>query len=374
MDDYHESFLCIIHGGLLLNPVVLPCGHSFCADCMNQWLPINPSCPCCREPSSLDEVRVNYNLKEGMQSMLKPTTVDTSDLLHKSLLVRTPKAEILTARLRSNDVVWKCPYYSVDNIDAVRKDVERTFQLFKSIGVTDHIVALYGVTYNPPGLVQERMSSSIEQCFLKEQLFSLSEAELIMEDAAAGLTVLHEKGFVHRDISAGNVMLKIRNGSITAAKIGDIDDSRSNNAVATQAVFGTVAYMAPEVLMGQCIRVSSPVDIFSLGVLFWAILTNNNPSYVVSSAQALQVERVKKQGEALIDLEQLPLQWKPLVYSMVAISPGSRPSAASVLAKVRGNSNPPSEEVIPSAPGVMTLAQAARQFMTAPLSLLFHHL
>lgn len=49
--------------------VVLPCSHSFCAKCANDWRQNNPTCPCCRE--NLLEASSDWQLECWSQEDLK---------------------------------------------------------------------------------------------------------------------------------------------------------------------------------------------------------------------------------------------------------------------------------------------------------------
>jgi len=50
---------CIICRAGIVKAVDLPCGHFFCRDCITQWVRSNWTCPICRRPSLLHEIREN---------------------------------------------------------------------------------------------------------------------------------------------------------------------------------------------------------------------------------------------------------------------------------------------------------------------------
>ncbi|KAL0210037.1 hypothetical protein P9112_010121 [Eukaryota sp. TZLM1-RC] len=337
MIDPPESFFCVIHQGILVNPAVLRCGHSFCQDCIHQCLDKVSKCPSCRKEAKREDVAVNYQLRDLMADVLKPTIINASDIDSTNLLVRTTRAQLFTGRYVTKSMVWKQPYCTSDNVNSVKDDLVRIFQLFEALSDIEQFVVIYGVTLDPPGLVQERLSCSIQQCLHLKRSISLEEAEIIMEDVATSMFALHDNGFVHRDISSCSVLLRVRQSAITAAKIGDIDDSRTKNASLTQSVFGTAAYMAPEVLFGQCTKASPKADIFATGVLFWAVLTNQDPSHMAQNDPLLQLKRLKSHGAALIIIDLLPFKWKSLVCSMTQSNPEDRSSADHVLATVKMN-------------------------------------
>lgn len=78
---------------------------------------------------------------------------------------------------------------------------------------------------------------------------------------------LHLEGYCYRDISAGNLMFNPITGEVL---ICDNDNIGVNNQSSCQ-VFGTMEYMAPEIIMGKA-NPSTLTDLYSLAVLlfqFW---------------------------------------------------------------------------------------------------------
>eukprot|EP01062_Namystynia_karyoxenos_P011359 TRINITY_DN14061_c0_g1_i1.p1 TRINITY_DN14061_c0_g1~~TRINITY_DN14061_c0_g1_i1.p1 ORF type:complete len:581 (+),score=101.89 TRINITY_DN14061_c0_g1_i1:107-1849(+) len=52
-----EEHLCSIGRGVLVNPVMTPCQHEFCAKCIQESLRHKSECPICRQPLTQDDVR-----------------------------------------------------------------------------------------------------------------------------------------------------------------------------------------------------------------------------------------------------------------------------------------------------------------------------
>ncbi|KAL0215346.1 hypothetical protein P9112_007530 [Eukaryota sp. TZLM1-RC] len=100
----------------------------------------------------------------------------------------------------------------------------------------------------------------------------------------------------------------------------------------TQSTLGTIAYMAPEVLMGNSPKAHTKSDVFALGVVFWSIFSNKDPSKMCSHHAAMQVLRVKQEGAALIDLDNITYpSIRKLVKSMTSINSNTRPSIGQVV-------------------------------------------
>lgn len=96
-------------------------------------------------------------------------------------------------------------------------------------------------------------------------------------DIAAGLVYLHRHRVVHMDLKSNNILL---NGDAEPkAKISDVGLARilptSQEYLASSGNQGTWNWSAPEVILGH--RCSSPVDIWSFGVVLWEICTGEPP-------------------------------------------------------------------------------------------------
>ena len=100
----------------------------------------------------------------------------------------------------------------------------------------------------------------------------VSQACDIMLQLTAGMSYIHKKGLVHRDIKPENLFF-MPDGSI---KISDFGISaKIGEKQVGDAIQGTIYYCAPEVLMGEPANPSN--DIYSMGVVFFEILTGNIP-------------------------------------------------------------------------------------------------
>ncbi len=120
---------------------------------------------------------------------------------------------------------------------------------------------------------------------LAERLASgpLPEAEVcaIGAQIADALEAAHEQGIVHRDLKPGNVVLT-KKGQVKVLDFGlarlmrpreGLD--RSKSLTEAEVAVGTVAYMAPEQLLGQ--KVDARADLYSLGVVLYELATGRSP-------------------------------------------------------------------------------------------------
>ncbi|MFH1137800.1 MAG: serine/threonine-protein kinase, partial [Pseudomonadota bacterium] len=111
-------------------------------------------------------------------------------------------------------------------------------------------------------------------CFVrKDALLPPRKVLSIVFQVATALDYAHAMGVVHRDVKPANIML-LPNG---AAKVTDFGVARAmaTSSTKTGVVKGTPFYMSPEQIMGK--KVDGRSDIFSLGVVFYQLLTGALP-------------------------------------------------------------------------------------------------
>lgn len=93
------------------------------------------------------------------------------------------------------------------------------------------------------------------------------------------LQYAHDKGIVHRDIKPENILIA-NDGSVKIADFGLSrilgNESQQEMLTGTHQVMGTPRYMAPENLEGTH-HVDHRADIYSLGVVFYEMLTGELP-------------------------------------------------------------------------------------------------
>jgi serine/threonine-protein kinase len=114
----------------------------------------------------------------------------------------------------------------------------------------------------------------------KGVLLPLRKVLYIIAETANALDYAHEQGVIHRDIKPANVMLQ-KDGKIKVTDFG-IAKAVSSSKTKSGIVLGTPNYMSPEQINGQ--KLDGRSDIFSLGVVFFELLTGKLPFHGKSLA------------------------------------------------------------------------------------------
>ena len=162
--------------------------------------------------------------------------------------------------------------------DVINEIKERFFMEAEIAGKLSHpaIVTIHDVgddrdlTYMAMEYLE---GEDLDKYIKKENLLPVRGVLNVVAQIAEALDFAHKEGVIHRDIKPANVML-LSNGLVKVTDFG-IAKAISSSKTKTGVILGTPNYMSPEQIMGQ--KVNSKSDIFSLGVLFYQLLTGELP-------------------------------------------------------------------------------------------------
>ena len=118
---------------------------------------------------------------------------------------------------------------------------------------------------------------SLDKIIKQELKIPLINCAIILHQVCQGLKYAHDKGVIHRDIKPANVLIG-KNGKIKLTDFGiaTSDDEEDERLTKTGIAIGTPAYMSPEQIKSTK-HVDKSSDIYSLGIMFYEMLTGKKP-------------------------------------------------------------------------------------------------
>ncbi|MGH6635818.1 MAG: protein kinase domain-containing protein [Gammaproteobacteria bacterium] len=190
---------------------------------------------------------------DGLQVALK--------ILH---LQETKNQELLTRFMHEYDLMQKLDHPHVAKIFA--RDARDDF-------------AYIVMEYFPGGDLKTRVKEGI----------SPGQAVEYLKQIASGLGAVHELGIVHRDMKPANILLRA-NGALAITDFGIAKDlAASLELTAAGALLGTLFYSSPEQVRGE--KVDKRTDLYSLGIIFYLMLTGEQPFLAKSAMQLIEAHK-----------------------------------------------------------------------------------
>ncbi|MBF0319792.1 MAG: CHASE2 domain-containing protein [Nitrospirae bacterium] len=178
----------------------------------------------------------------------------------------------------NRDVAIKTLRYEEIDQEQVPEIKNRFFREAEAAGKLSHpnIVRVYdvGEDNDIAYMAMELLDGSdLAKHCTKESKLSFGEVLRVITNVAEALDYAHENGVVHRDIKPANIML-LKNKELRVTDFG-IARVMESSKTQTGMVLGTPSYMSPEQIAGR--KVDGRSDLFSLGVVFFELLTGERP-------------------------------------------------------------------------------------------------
>lgn len=123
-------------------------------------------------------------------------------------------------------------------------------------------------------IVMEFIDGETLDGLIKQRYFAVEEALKTFETICEAISFVHGNNIVHRDIKPQNIKMS-STGTIKMLDFGIAKGAVNQGLTRVGGVVGTPNYLSPEQLRGQ--EASPHSDIWSLGILFYEMLTGAEP-------------------------------------------------------------------------------------------------
>ncbi|MCI0701357.1 MAG: serine/threonine protein kinase [Planctomycetia bacterium] len=170
---------------------------------------------------------------------------------------------------------------------------------------------------------------TLRQLVMQNGPLAVGESARIFADVAAGLSYIHERGLVHRDVKPSNVMVRPDGRAVLldlglAFAPGDPLPDDPSIVGGRGYVVGTMDYIAPEQARNAT-DIGPAADLYGLGCALVFALTGA-PPFPAETARA-KVRRHRHDPPP--ELPNVPPEFARLVHSLMAKKPRERPASAS---------------------------------------------
>lgn len=215
---------------------------------------------------------------------------------------------------------------------------ERTLREARAMAQLSHpnVVTIFDVGLDAGGLVYIVMEyvpgTTLEQ-WLHEDTRTPEEIVAAFVEAGRGLAAAHAKRLVHRDFKPENVLVG-RDGRVRvtdfglARNLGEVESAllsglkRANVTTRTREIFGTPAYMAPELFEGHVADARS--DQFSFSVVLLGALLGHHPFGAHRGIQMAELVLRMQAGDVDFSGASMPTTLRRVLLRGVKPNPAAR--------------------------------------------------
>jgi len=155
----------------------------------------------------------------------------------------------------------------------------------------DNIVKLHETikTKNHICLIMDYCYEDLNKYMKRNGRLSEKQTKIFITQISSGLYFLNKLNLIHRDLKPHNILIS-DSGIIKIADFGFVKEYDSSNMLDT--LCGSPIYMAPEILQHK--KYDAKVDLWSLGIILYEMLTCELPFKASNHIELLKVIETKK--------------------------------------------------------------------------------
>ena len=215
---------------------------------------------------------------------------------------------------------------------------------------SEELCKVYGFSLDSRGffyIIMERINGPEVFDFLeKHPKLGLTNPEVmlsIVADIASGLSYLHDRKIVHRDIKLENIMLRKKDDGgddIKSAVIIDFGFTMFEDKIPPDSEVGTIFYLAPEIVQKKLGASQKSADIYALGVIMFVSIFAYFPVWSLKKNELEErcevYRKLLRQSESIQlppytgDDENVILLWN-ICKKCLEFDPSARPTAEELL-------------------------------------------
>lgn len=161
-----------------------------------------------------------------------------------------------------------------------------------------NIVSFYNVGLTedgtPYGVMEHFHGETLKDVLKAEKHLNAEKANSIMQQICEGLTHVHKKGILHRDLKPESIILSETDGA-SQVKIADFNFAKltrksmatTQSMTKTGLIVGDPNYISPEQITGM--QIDQRSDVYACGCILYEMLTGHKPFYARNTVELIHM-------------------------------------------------------------------------------------